>query len=525
MYPMEKKINPVLFWLSSLLILFGCEPTTFDPNTVGQISGNVILEDLATPVEDVLISTNPATNLILTDENGNFSLDSLPLTTYSLRASKDGFIDELVTVDITEINKRDVTIVLRERLVTNQQPSIPARPFPLDQADSVALNVVLSWSSADPDDSTQVTYDVYLINEETSLNQIAFSIRDTFLVVDDLQYGQTYYWQVTASDGVNEPVNGPVWSFQTIPFPDFPIHFVREENEKFVIYASEGPPEDLTDLDPNQNGDVQLVLETVQITDNQESCWRPRISPQRDKIAYLSRVGGQTHLFTMNRDGSERFQVTQSVPVSGYDEEELDFSWSPTGDQLIFMNFGRLYKINRNGTGLSLFAEAPAGWAFAEVDWKELVIAARLREFDPYSSAILFYSAFKGVPPDTILTQAGNQNSGRIGGPNLSPVVESFLYTRDIVGSTTSLQGRQVNAHIFEASGDSLNTKFDISAVSRGLDIDGFNDLDAIYNPSGSMLIFVRRINDESEYGDLFISTTDGTERFKLIEKARMPDW
>ncbi len=522
---MKKIIHYVSFWLCTLIILFGCEPTTFNPNAVGRITGTVILEDLVTPVKEVLISTNPTTNLVLTDENGNFSLDSIPFAAYSLRASKDGFIDELVTVDITETNKRDVTIVLRELLATNQRPSIPSQPSPQDQADSVGLNVVLSWSSADPDDSTNVTYDVFLINGETALTQIGSSIRDTFLAVDDLHYGKTYFWQVIASDGANEPVNGPVWSFQTTPFPDFPIHFVREENEKFVIYASEGPPEDLTDLDPNQNGDVELVLESIPITSGQESCWRPRISPQRDKIAYLSRVGGQTHLFTMNRDGSERFQVTQSVPVSGYDEEELDFSWSPTGDQLIYMNFGQLFKINRDGTGLSLFAETPVGWAFTEVDWGELVIGVRVREINPYSSVILFFSPFKGVPPDTLLTQQGGQNSGRIGGPNLSPVVESFLYTRDIVGSTNSLQGRQVNAHIFEVSGDAFNTTFDISAVTTGLNIDGFNDLDAIYNPTGSQIIFVQRINDESEHGDIYITTLDGTSRFKLIEKARMPDW
>jgi hypothetical protein len=43
-----------------------------------------------------------------------------------------------------------------------------------------------------------------------------------------LEYGQTYFWQVTASDGISV-TNGPLWTFTTSE-PDMP------ETKEFTVY-------------------------------------------------------------------------------------------------------------------------------------------------------------------------------------------------------------------------------------------------------------------------------------------------
>jgi len=75
-------------------------------------------------------------------------------------------------------------------------------------------------------------------------------------------------------------------------------------------------------------------------------------------------VGIEPHLFVMNRDGSNQIQVTREVPIDGFNNFDLDFSWSPLSSQLLYMNNTKLYRINTNGTALIQIAAAPEGQRF-----------------------------------------------------------------------------------------------------------------------------------------------------------------
>lgn len=92
-------------------------------------------------------------------------------------------------------------------------PNMPSNPVPANQATDVLLNQALSWLGGDPDDdlvSYQVTLDttspptmVLTTTTQTSLSNVGF-ITNT-----------TYFWQVTASDGLSSTV-GPIWQFTTV---------------------------------------------------------------------------------------------------------------------------------------------------------------------------------------------------------------------------------------------------------------------------------------------------------------------
>ena len=98
--------------------------------------------------------------------------------------------------------------------VPNQPPYVPSRPNPSDGLTNVPVNQVLSWSGGDPDGDT-VNYTVAL--GTMSSPPVEHPTTHTSYTPDPpLEPGETYFWQVTATDG-EETVVGPLWSFTTLP--------------------------------------------------------------------------------------------------------------------------------------------------------------------------------------------------------------------------------------------------------------------------------------------------------------------
>jgi len=95
-------------------------------------------------------------------------------------------------------------------------PDAPCNPDPNDNAVDVSVNANLSWSCNDPD-GDDLTYDVYFgtdpipdYGELLSENQNTASYDPPAM-----NYENTYYWKIVASDGVFE-TEGDVWSFTTV---------------------------------------------------------------------------------------------------------------------------------------------------------------------------------------------------------------------------------------------------------------------------------------------------------------------
>jgi len=107
---------------------------------------------------------------------------------------------------------------------------------------------------------------------------------DSSFVVDELNYGRSYFWQIIASDG-NETTFSEVLPFQIEEIPDFRFSFVKEMDNQLQIFTG----------NPGEDG--------YQLTDCPKSAWRPRLSPLRDKLAFLANVGIETHLFMIDRNG------------------------------------------------------------------------------------------------------------------------------------------------------------------------------------------------------------------------------
>jgi uncharacterized repeat protein (TIGR01451 family) len=96
--------------------------------------------------------------------------------------------------------------------VVNNAPYTPDDPNPADGAGSVTLNQVLSWQGGDPD-GDPVTYTVAL-GSGSPPPEVSSGVTITNYDPGGLDPEVTYYWRITASDGMSTSV-GAIWSFST----------------------------------------------------------------------------------------------------------------------------------------------------------------------------------------------------------------------------------------------------------------------------------------------------------------------
>ncbi|KGK97714.1 hypothetical protein LI82_08005 [Methanococcoides methylutens] len=108
---------------------------------------------------------------------------------------------------------------------------------------------------------------------------------------------------------------------------------------KFIYYATEH-------VQPFSSKFVSIrVVEladksnTSQITENADKR-EPVMSPDGTKIAYLSKTAGNYDIWTMNPDGSENRQITDSSSNEGAP------SWSPEGDMLVYSLEGKIWTVD-----------------------------------------------------------------------------------------------------------------------------------------------------------------------------------
>ena len=489
-----------LLFFVSIFMLLGCTEDPISLTKFGSISGIVLDSGTDVPISAVKISTSPATDVIETDANGKFELDSVAVDGYTVRAEKSGFIVELETVTVEEGQTAQVIFRMRADTSGNLPPYPPYQPMPNDATDSLApVGVVLSWRGSDPNLNDDLTFDVLLFdNINGSAFVVAEGISDSSSLLPDLQFGRVYFWQVAATDPSGTKTYGPVWSFSTLDYPDLRYLFVRNSGSNVDIFGS--------------NADDF----TTKLTNNGASNWRPRMNPQRTKVAFLSNIGLETHLFVMNRDGSEVSQVS-SIPVVGFNESDLDFCWSPDGSRLMYMNGNKLYTIQPDGSGLALFATADAGFVFTECDWTAAgggKVAARVTGSAPYATSILLYN-LDGLNVGLVM----GDGVGGAGGPMFSIDGSKIIYTKDVSGFE-SADGRQLDSRLFLFDVASQN-----SAEVSGLKPDGTNDFDARFSPDGAFIIFTNSNNDGISARNIYKIALATQIRTQVFEDAQMIDW
>jgi Tol biopolymer transport system component len=487
--------------LSFLFLFFSCSEEKISGEDFGTIEGRVVSAVTFEPLENVKVFSNPSSSIVFTDSDGRFSIPKIKVGQYSFEAQKDNYLAKFESGTVNINSTTDLVFELKLSTTNNKPPTAPALVSPTDNAINQNLELNISWTGSDPENDA-LTYEVTLRND-TNTDVIVFpNILQANYTLKSLTYNTKYYWQVTATDGINPVVRSAVHTFNTLTFPNARFLFVKKVNDNNVIYTG------------NDSGDQ------LQITNSATNSWRPRKNTQSKKIAFIRSNGSQNHIYTMNPDGSDVFKVTNAVPIAGFNSEFINFSWNTSGSQIIYPYFDKLYKINKDGSGLTKIYQTPDGRFISECDWSNdgAKIALKINNTSGYNAEILVINTSGAV-----INQVLSGIDGALGGLNFSVTGQKILFTRDISGYENA-NYRQLDTRIYQYV-FSTATITDI-----GLDKpSGTLDLDVRLSPSESELIFVNTSNDGLSTKNIvkLVPPSNNTNavRSVLFSNASMPDW
>lgn len=491
------------------IVIHSCTEDTITSLGVGTITGKVIDKETGDPLSDVKITTSPASSTVFTDSIGAFTLTDVIQNTYSVEAELDGYIISFESVTVTENTTSNVAFELSESNTNNVPPLAPELFFPEDGAMDLALEVAFIWDSSDAD-GDEITYTLDLRNGTTN-EMLLFEVgTDTTLVVSNLQLATRYFWQVTAADEFNEPVSSIISEFTTLTSPENPFLLVKKIGNNNVIYSGN------KDLDTVPDPNINLL----RLTSENTNSFRPRRNNTVQKVAFLRAVGPDTQIFTMKLDGTDVSQVTNNIPIGGFRQDELDFTWARGGSKLYYPYFDKLYSIDPDGGGAALIYQTPDGSFISEVDVPDFdddLVLIKTNSLNGYNVRIYTIRLSTQAEESVILEGV----LGAAGGVDISANGDKVLYTWDRSGSENA------NYRIFESRIFLYNIATQETIEVQSDVILGENDLDVNFSPSEGGAIFTRVATNlnavPSIYEILFdTNVNDDVERFT---EAYMVDW
>lgn len=152
----------LLLLLFAGLLLTSCSKETVEPQLFGDINGRVINADTDAGVANASITTQPATNAILTDKDGNFELKNVPTGNYVIQAEKTGFTAKSVNVTVREDRVSTALVPLRVDESQQKQQFLDAE--------------VTSWVESSRNDSSFVDVEFRVRNTSDNTPIGAFEI-------------------------------------------------------------------------------------------------------------------------------------------------------------------------------------------------------------------------------------------------------------------------------------------------------------------------------------------------------------
>ncbi len=481
-------------------LLSSCSEDLVEKVQTGTLKGIVTKKGTNQPLKNVKVFTTPSTETVFTQDDGSFVIENIPLGDYSVRAELTGYLTVFQGITL-KTAEQTVSVVLEmsDDESLNSAPSVPTLLSPVDNAVDQPLAVDLSWNATDADSLDVLKYTLTVKNDFDSEVIEIKDLTEKHYFLENLKFGVTYYWQVAVSDGIHPPVNSVVYRFTTTATPSNRFHYTKKQGSNYYIVSSDA-------AGANFN-----------FTTSASNSWRPRMNQNARLVAFLRTVGGNAHIFTAKPDGSAIFQVT-TIPVAGFNNDELDFSWSKNGKELLYGNFNRLYRINKDGSGLELVYTTTDGSFISECDWSYdgSKIALKTNNANGYNAKIIVIDLLGNVI-QTVL----DNTAGAVGGLNFSVDGNLLLYTHDISGHEDA-DYRQLDTHIFIYN-FTTNQAIDLSSLSKKTA--GTNDLDPRFSPNDAEVIFVNTSNDGISQKNILKVILENNSRATLFPDAAMPDW
>jgi len=488
----------ILFTLFLAAFFQGCSEDKLDVDAIGILDGTVMDFTSEVNLSGAVLTTNPPTVSVASDSAGYFIFKTIEVGDYNLIAQKNGYVSESVSVSVQKDKTTTVVVLMERSSDYNNPPEFSGSFIPTNSQTDLPVNLTLQWEVTDVNEDDSLTYDLELYESNHENAQLFTELTDTSLTVENLSFNTVYYWQVTASDQYSS-VKSELLTFRTMPLPDNKYMFTRMTDDgDYEIFSCDS-----------------LENKLVQLTVNFDDDWQPRLSPLRNKVAFVKHHNLEPHIFTMGRDGTNQTKISKR-PITGYNNPGRGLAWSPSGEQLIYGNYDRLSFIQHDGTSEGVITTAPANRHFRDLDYSpdgSLIVALTVG-VDPNDSEIYLMNS-DGSNPVVLVSNL----DGIIEAPSFSIDGKKILFTRDVSGFSSGTS-RQLDAHVFIidiASGISTDISWEKPT--------GINDTNPRFSPNGAHIIFESASNVSGSEKAIWVMDLDGRNRKMLFLNAEMPDW
>ncbi len=494
-----------------LILVVSCSEDTIDVVRVGGISGKVVDKVTGERLVGAKITTNPASTTVFSDSLGNFKMDEITVDDYSVQADLAGYATGFESTAVIEGNVAQVSFELTVANTENLPPKAPTLVSPEDGTEELPLEVTFTWESSDPN-GDELTYTLDLRNGTTDEMEIYEVGQDTTFTVSNLQLATKYFWQVTVTDGTNDPVSSIISEFKTLTFPDNPFIFVKKNNDNLVIYSGA----ENIDTGSGQEPDFNVL----QLTSENVNSFKPRKSNILNRIAFLRNSGGATQIYTMNFDGTDVTRVTGQRPLAGFRTEQLGFTWAQNDSKLYYPHFDKLYSINPDGTDNRLIYTTSDGSFISEVavpEFDDDLVLLKTNNSSGYDVRI-YTARLSTEEEETVILE---NVDGAAGGIDISANADKVLYTWDISESENSAY-KIFDSRIFIYTIGSADPRVQLETDV----LPGENDLNVRFSPSEGGVIFTRVKNNTNAIPDIYsIIFDDNLNDVLLFTNSFMPDW
>jgi len=486
--------------LLGLLLLSACKEEPFEPSITGSIQGQVKDAESGAPLENATVTTQPATDAVVTAADGLYEFSKIDTGTYKIIAEKLDYNSRILSVKVREDQTSSVTILLTPKEGAGiNEVRFTGIFSPVEGALEQPVAPTLTWQTINEGSGDSVTYDVFLYpSDAPSKTRVAKGITDTSITVDPLAYNKVYHWQVKAMDEEGDATFSQTLSFKTMSIPDNAFFFVRKTDGNYEIMAY----------------DFENELSN-QLTFNSYRDWAPKINPQNGRIAFVSDSLVNPYLYTMDKSGGNILKVTD-ISVDGYHNYGNAFDWDENQGKILFSHYQYLYEINADGSNLRAIATAPSGRHFREV------------EVSPDGSRLLVLTIGEKIYTSEIYIMDRNgsnrqmiigDRNGIVRSPSWSIDGQSILFTHDVSGNE-SITGRMLDSRIFRydlGSGETTN-------LSQNKP-QGTNDMYPRFSPTGAQIIFTNVPNNDSRPPDIWVMDENGENREQLVTNGELPHW
>jgi len=206
------KLFKILLSIAILLSALSCSDDSGTASETGTITGTVLNAITQAPIGGANIVTDPPTESVITNQQGEYTLKNVSVGNYTITFSKVGYNAKQIVVNVKANSTTDADVLLLPLGGDNLPPNPPFNPYPEHLSKIKTTDALLSWECDDPNNDS-LNYDIYFDKMNPPVNLLTSNLRKSSYSISELLDSTTYYWRVVARDKWGDTASSVIWKF------------------------------------------------------------------------------------------------------------------------------------------------------------------------------------------------------------------------------------------------------------------------------------------------------------------------